>query len=328
MGWNDHLDSELSDLPEEAFENNFDVDGPFEPNDRWLKASERDHQIIALRHWFLARYCDPAVETPYISREGGYQYVNGGPYSPEEELFDRFSGIVPDEIIDEVVHEMEMEVGHEWAPINRYEPDEYDSRFELTVAQHKEPFSRLQERVANAKAVLVLTGEPKAVELAEQLVYSALITALEAFLWETAHYWVENDNAVVRNIVTKLPAFAERTLKLNEIFDRHQRLQEEVKGYLQNLVWHRWDKVATLYKLGLEITDLPSFQPFQKAIQKRHDIVHRSGHSIDGKPIKIEVGEIGELCELITNFAAEIDSQLQSHISIKSIGTCKQVAPK
>lgn len=41
-------------------------------------------------------------------------------------------------MIAEVVHELEMDVGQEWAPINRYEPDDYDIRFELTVAQHKE----------------------------------------------------------------------------------------------------------------------------------------------------------------------------------------------
>lgn len=64
----------------------------------------------------------------------------------------------------------------------------------------------MKERLSNSKAVLALTGDPVAMKLAEQLVYSSLITALEAFLWETAHYWVEHDDDIVKNIVTKLPA--------------------------------------------------------------------------------------------------------------------------
>ena len=310
MGWNDHIENELSNFPEAAFENAFDSDGPFVPNDLWLKKAEPEHQVIAMREWFLSRYCDPAIETPYISREGGYQYIHGGPYSPSEELYGRFAGIVSDAVIAEVVHELEMDVGQEWAPINQYEPDDYDVRFELTVAQRKEPLNRLKERLSNSKAVLALTGDPVAMKLAEQLVYSSLITTLEAFLWETAHYWVEHDEAVVKNIVTKLPAFSQRVIKLSEIFERHQKIKEEVKGYLQNLVWHRWEKVATLYKLGLGVTELPSFQAFESAIEKRHDIVHRSGHMRDGTPVTIEADEIAKLCDSITKFAEEIEVKL------------------
>ena len=61
MGWNDRLDdNELGNLPQEAFANGFDADGPFEVSDRWLKTAEPDDQVIAIREWFLARYCDPA----------------------------------------------------------------------------------------------------------------------------------------------------------------------------------------------------------------------------------------------------------------------------
>ncbi len=57
MGWNDHLDdSELSNLPPEAYGNVFDVDGPFDPCDAWLETADRDEQLTAIREWFLARF--------------------------------------------------------------------------------------------------------------------------------------------------------------------------------------------------------------------------------------------------------------------------------
>jgi hypothetical protein len=40
--------------------------------------------------WFFERYEDPANGVPYDGREGGYQYVAGGPYDAEEELREAF----------------------------------------------------------------------------------------------------------------------------------------------------------------------------------------------------------------------------------------------
>lgn len=44
--------------------------------------------VDAMVNWFFERYEDPANGVPYDGREGGYQYVAGGPYDAEEELRD------------------------------------------------------------------------------------------------------------------------------------------------------------------------------------------------------------------------------------------------
>jgi hypothetical protein len=66
-------DSELGNLPEEAFIPFFE---PIEFNDHWLKRADSDNQRIAVYEWFKARYCDPAMETPYAGREEGYNLDN------------------------------------------------------------------------------------------------------------------------------------------------------------------------------------------------------------------------------------------------------------
>lgn len=67
MGWNDNvIDSELSELPEYAHDNKFDIYGPFEPNNSWLKEASDEHQVIAMKEWFTARFCDPVEDTPYV----------------------------------------------------------------------------------------------------------------------------------------------------------------------------------------------------------------------------------------------------------------------
>lgn len=312
MGWNDHLDDgdELGNLPPEAFGRyNFNVDGPFDPDDFWLESASEEDQKIAMRAWFHARYCDPAHETPYDSGEGGYQFIWGGPYDPADVLPERFDGFVEEEIIQEIIEEMYAEVGDQWAPINYGPPDDYDERFDLQLQTRREALDRLKERLQHARLVLTLEGDVMAKRLAMNLVFGAAVAALEAFLWETVDYCVEHEEDAMRNIVTNIQALKDQPLKLGEIFDRYDKLKEVVKGYLQNLVWHRWDKVAPLFKMGLNIQP-PSFKPFEEALVKRHDIVHRSGHDKSGNPITVTLEEIDVLCNKVEVFAAEIEKKL------------------
>ncbi len=313
MGWNDHLDdSEISNLPPEAYGSNFQSSSPFDPDDHWLKTAEPDQQLIAMRAWFCARFCDPAHETPYNGREGGYLFVNGGPADPADELPDRFEGVVDDDLIQQVVDEMHIEVGEQWAPIRLDRPedyDDYDDRFGLDVGGRAEPLMKLRERLRQSRSLLALRGDALAEQLAEKLVFGAAIGALESFLWETAHYWIENDEAALRDFVTKLPVFSQEPIKLGDLFERQAGLKAHVMGHLQNMVWHRWDKVVPIFRIGLGIT-LPSMKPFEPALIKRHDIVHRSGHDKDGTPINVTPTEIEELCVRVETFAEAVDALL------------------
>ena len=304
-------DSDISNLPPEAWAKSCDPSQSFEPDDFWLRHATPEQQAVAMRAWFLSRYCDPAHETPYNGREGGHLFVNGGPYNPADELSERFSGIVDDELIEEVVGEFHSGVGDQWAPLRWGALDDYDEDFGLEVIARAQPLTNLNDRLRQAKAVLNLAGDPQAKQLAERLVFGAAIAALETFLWEVAHYLIDSDEDVLRDVVTKLPVFAQEQIKLGDLFKRLEGLKSHVMAYLQNLVWHRWDQVVPLYKVGLGI-QLPSMKPFEAALVKRHDIVHRSGHDKSGNPITVTAQEIDELCTEIEKLAKSVDASLQA----------------
>ena len=322
MGWNDHMDDgdDVSNLPPQARGNVSDTDGPFDPDDGCLRQAEPAQRRVAMRAWFLARFCDPAHETPYNGREGGYLFVNGGPYNPSDELRERFGDVVDGDAIQEVVDEMHAEVGDQWAPVRYDRPDDYDDRFDLELVASEEPLRRIRQRLDDCKRVLQLQGDSDAIALAERLVFGAVISALEAFLWETAQHWINAREGALRECVTKLPVFRDEPIKLGDVFNRHEGIREHVKAYLQNLVWHRWDKVGALYKTGLGVT-LPGVKPFDEALVKRHDIVHRSGHDKAGQPVIVKREEIEALSVAVVEFAVELERRLADRFGDASSGT-------
>lgn len=287
----------------------------FNPSNSWLKnTATPEEALVAMRAWFRARFWDPANDTPY---DGGYVWIYGGPHSPSEELNDRFNGVVEQGLIDTVADEMLEEVGDEWAPIQH--DGFYDEQFEIDVPSQSTPLTRLVIRLDSALGVLELNGPQREITLARQLVFSALIGAFETYLWETTTYWTENDENVFQNLISKLQALKDRSLTLASIFERHANLKAELRTYLQNIVWHRWDQVAQIFTHGMQI-QTPSFRAINDALVKRHDIVHRSGQDQQGNPIVISEDETIELAFQIHLFAWELDAilEIRNNLNVES----------
>jgi len=308
MGFNDWSDQAVT-LPDEAHADSKLKSNPFEPNDDWLSKASAEHQAEAIRQWFHARYWDPANDTPYNGREGGYQFINGS-YDPAEVIPERFDAFVPDKVIQEVVYELHCEVGDQWAPIrSQIDDDYYDVMYELATDSPGEPILKLRERLSSAREVLTLEGNKEAKRLAKMLVFGNCLGVLEAFLWETAAYWFKNDEKALENLVGKLGYFREQKMSLADIYKRKAGLKDEVLGLLQNMVWHRWESVAPIFKLGLDI-QFPDTKDINNALLIRHDIVHRSGHTKDGKPVEIRDDDLDKLFHDIEAFAGAIANAL------------------
>jgi hypothetical protein len=308
VGFNDRMDEWFAtEVPPAAIAS--ESWETLEIDDKWLAAADEGDQIEAMKAWFLARFCDPANDTPYNGAEGGYQFIHGGPYDPDDELQARFSGIASDEAIAALVEELYAQVGDNWAPINWGREDEYDEDYDIELTAADEPLKKLYQRIVEIHGLMGLTGTEDAQKLAERMAHTAAIAALESFLYETMLYWIEFDEATVKNIVTRIPEFKETEIKLSEIYNKLESLKTDIKGYLQNIVWHNWKKVMPLVRDGLGIK-VPSVKQFEQALGKRHDIVHRSGHTKDGQEVLVTKAEITELCQQISDFASSINQAI------------------
>jgi hypothetical protein len=296
-------DELLDDLPDP--EDYREPQPPLEPDDNELMRADRERQIELMRDWFRARYCDPAHETPYESREGGYIWIWGGPYYADEELQGRFSHVVEDDVIEELADDLNRDGGYEWAPVRRHDDRDYEDLFGLDFDQPADPLTRLHERLAGSTSVLSLEGAGSTMEHLARMAFGAAISALEAYLWETVAYWAKSNREVLKGIVRNIPELRDKPIKLGDVFDEHEGIEARVMLYLQNLVWHRFDKAAMLLRHGLGIK-LPSFKPFQEALTKRHDIVHRSGHDTEGNAVVVTAQDARELATAVEDFASKV----------------------
>ncbi|MCG9107191.1 hypothetical protein LH433_10590 [Laribacter hongkongensis] len=274
MGWNDHLDdSELGNLPPEAWGNVFDVDGPFDPDDFWLERANEDDQRIAMREWFTARYCDPAYETPYNGREGGYLFVNGGPYDPADELHNRFGKLVPGEVIQSVVEELVMEVGDEWAPFLYEPPPDYDDkRFELesvvpaTPATTSQPLST-QTVLIDDQCIGERWNEHDGISLAKLIAIIAMGQAAYA-----AH--------ILRELLPAAPAFSDADLRQ----EARVRMTVQDDANTPRIGYPRWQRDGFIFEA---ISWIAARQVYGKNVLLKDPHISATSQGLDGLMIEL-----------------------------------------
>lgn len=107
-----------------------------------------DERVEAIVDWFHENFEDPAQETPYDGREGGYQYIWGGPYEATDELNDAFDYEEYGAEIEAAVGEIESDGLTDWAPNgSRIREIENDGQVDLNPPP-------LEERLAKFRGEL------------------------------------------------------------------------------------------------------------------------------------------------------------------------------
>lgn len=300
------LDDELPELDPAAFSDQV----TYEVDDDWLRAAEPEQQAAAMEHWLMARYCNPARETPYHS-EVGYIYTRGGPWHPRDVLMERFEGIADFDAIEELIADIVAEIGDELAPTALTAEEDWD----VEVETAESPIQDLRKRVGDLMLVLQMEGSESAKFQARNLVYAALITALETFLWETAVWWLASEDDGMNRLVAARPSFAsDRHLKGMvggdelELEERRQRIHRGMKS----MVWHRWPSnwpfLAAL--LGIEMPEYERYGLTQAA-SKRHDIVHRFGQNKDRtEAVYATTAEVEALADAVLAFADDLNARI------------------
>lgn len=260
-----------------------------------------------MRQWFLANYEDPAHSLPYESREGGYIWIDGGPYDPHEELHGKFDEFVPEDVIEELGDELFAEC-HEWASrIDPWDDDRYGFNY---VAEPAEYLNEYRLAMEKNRALLAIDVPASVQSTFYGMVHVNVITAMETYLSDTFTGLVPQSEGLLRKFVATTPEFKQRRFSLSEIYDSLDKIAETAEKYLEGVVWHRLGIVRNMYRDTLEVSFPDSMGDILKAVRIRHALVHRNGKH-EGQDVAITKENVQDLAEKVDEFIISIAEQVK-----------------
>lgn len=271
--------------------------------------SKADHQtqLEVMEVWFRQHFEDPAERTPYESAEGGYIWIWGGPYNAREELESEFSGIVPDDVIDELVDKLEQEC-FEWAPTPS--SDDYDNYLLDDIAEITDYYSNFLSAIQYIEMLLQIEVENNISNCLMRLLYVNVITALETYLSDAFINTVMNNQELMRRFIEANPDFQQEKISVSDIYKVVEVIEKKARTYLIELIWHRLDRIKPMYETTLNIKFPNDLGEVFRAILIRHDIVHRNGKTKDGEEVVITREKVKSLIEKVKQLVQHIDNQI------------------
>lgn len=274
-----------------------------------LKNADRETKLDVMRTWFFQNYEDPVERTPYNSAEGGYLYIWGGPYEARSELESEFSGVVPDDLIEELSEELDSMCG-DWGP--KEKPGDYDEYLINEIAQITEYYNNFSSAILDIEKLLKTNVDKSVQSCFFRLLYVNVITAMETYLSDAFINTVVPDERLMRRFVESVPEFKSAKISLSEVFKEVDKIEQRAKRYLADVVWHNLSRVKPLYKDVLEIEFKKELSDeIFRAILNRHDIVHRNGKTNKGAEIFIFIKDIEGLITRVEKFVQNVDCQLR-----------------
>ncbi|MDU7582332.1 HEPN/Toprim-associated domain-containing protein [Aeromonas sp.] len=146
--------------------------------------------------------------------------------------------------------------------------------------------------------------------LLQRMIYSNVITSMEAYLSETMKRHVLNRHAIKRRFV-EYYSFFDKNIRENKIFEFIDSLDGEINKQIDKISFHNKDVVVGLYKHVL-LCDFPEkrMKELTACIDVRHDIVHRNGRSTDGLLTTITQDDVEKVIRLVHRIVEHIDKQI------------------
>lgn len=123
-----------------------------------------------------------------------------------------------------------------------------------------------------------------------RMVFAQQVSALEAYLGDTLVQQVMFSQEAMDRILDKEEELKDVKIGLADIVKSPNIVRETVRAHLQGILYHNLAKVAVLYKIALKINIWPNDdikKSLFRAVQYRHDCVHRNGRDKDGTELTV-----------------------------------------
>ncbi len=216
------------------------------------------------------------------------------------DIFSTFSG--GSGCINELPDDKSVEI------IETPDPDyetEYDAIFSNT-----DFFLTFQTEINNLDELNKITLPNPLVEMVlKRQIFVGVITAMEAYLSAAFIHTTLNKDEYTEKFVATFKAFKDRKITLSEVFKVHKTIKDFCKKEMLDIVYHRLSVVKNMYKDTLNV-DIGDIAEVAKAVNIRHDLVHRSGATKEGKGVSIDKAAVDKLIATVVQFIEAIELQI------------------
>lgn len=148
------------------------------------------------------------------------------------------------------------------------------------------------------------------IETLRKLLYTNVITCLETYLSSAYINTVILEPQNLKKFYETFKDFKRDKIPLSELYELKDKTEEIAKQAMHKVLYHNLDKVNAMFKDTFAIS-LSDFSQLTKAIEIRHDIVHRNGLKKNGELITISQNDITELIELTQKFVSDLDIKIK-----------------
>lgn len=172
------------------------------------------------------------------------------------------------------------------------------------------PFRNFRQSMNELKLLSALKSND---QVLQRMCFSSIITAMEAYIGDIVKREVLYNDAVKRRFVEKSGVFdnKQQKLEVKDIYVFLDKLDNLISVKLEEISFHNIQHANNILRNVLLI-EFPSVlvPELNRAVLKRHDIVHRNGKSTNGQTILVTSAHVMELLNLVMQCIENIDQQI------------------
>ncbi|HDM8174821.1 TPA: HNH endonuclease [Vibrio harveyi] len=141
------------------------------------------------------------------------------------------------------------------------------------------------------------------------MLYANVITALETYLCDRFISIVQCNREYFLSFVENFVDFQKEKITLSSIFKEYESMEERTYDAIKSVLYHNLPKVCGIYCSSLSI-DFPDYIEVYKAVNVRHDLVHRGGKTKCGKHHPIDKADVDALVKEVRAFYDLLETEL------------------
>lgn len=180
----------------------------------------------------------------------------------------------------------------------------------------EQPYDTFNQSDDQLQALLLEKGSATdGTDLINRMVFAHYIAALEAYLADRLLNAIDDHEEAITDLVTQDPLLNKERFTLAEIVSQPDLVKAKVRRYVRDTRWHKLDKADNLYRTGAKVSLFKILgekkADLLRAINLRHDCVHRNGYDDEGNRLGVfTAAYVSEIAATIRTFVGTVEGNM------------------